>query len=148
MTRYRYDGNGNRTGIVTPEGYRILRSYDACDRLVSERVEDDKNGIDRTTSVTYDYAGNIIRIVRSGKGLGEWEQGYGYDLKDRIIHVRDCLGSVFSYEYDKNDRRIVEILPQTGMTENGKSGYPKNQNRYRYDVYGLSLIHISEPTRH
>lgn len=34
VTRYRYDGNGNRTGIVTPEGYRILRSYDACDRLV------------------------------------------------------------------------------------------------------------------
>ena len=120
VTSYRYDGNGNRTGIVTPEGYRILRSYDACDRLVSERVVDDKNGIDRTTSVTYDHAGNIIRIVRSGKGLGEWEQGYGYDLKDRIIHVRDCLGSVFSYEYDKNDRRIVEILPQTGMTENGK----------------------------
>ena len=139
VTRYRYDGNGNRTGIVTPEGYRILRSYDACDRLVSERVVDDKNGIDRTTSVTYDHAGNIIRIVRSGKGLGEWEQGYGYDLKDRIIHVRDCLGSVFSYEYDKNDRRIVEILPQTGMTENGKSGYPKNQNRYRYDVYGRLL---------
>ena len=139
VTRYRYDGNGNRTGIVTPEGYRILRSYDACDRLVSERVVDDKNGIDRTTSVTYDYAGNITRIVRSGKGLGEWEQGYGYDLKDRIVHVKDCLGPVFSYEYDKNDRRIAETLPQTGMTENGKSGYPKNQNRYRYDVYGRLL---------
>lgn len=25
------------------------------------------------------------------------------------------------------------------MTENGKSGYPKNQNRYRYDVYGRLL---------
>ena len=139
VTRYRYDGNGNRTGIVTPEGYRILRSYDACDRLVSERVVDDKNGIDRTTSVTYDYAGNITRIVRSGKGLGEWEQGYGYDLKDRIVHVKDCLGPVFSYEYDKNDRRIAETLPQNGMLENGKSGYPKNQNRYRYDVYGRLL---------
>lgn len=139
VTCYRYDGNGNRTGIVTPEGYRILRSYDTCDRLVAERVVDDKNGIDRTTSVTYDYAGNITRIVRSGKGLGEWEQGYGYDLKDRIVHVKDCLGPVFSYEYDKNDRRIVEILPQTGMTENGKSGHLKNQNRYGYDVYGRLL---------
>ena len=139
VTRYRYDGNGNRTGIVTPEGYRILRSYDACDRLVSERVVDDKNGIDRTTSVTYDYAGNITGIVPSGKGLGGWEQGYGYDLKDRIVHVKDCLEPVFSYEYDKNDRRIAETLPQTGMTENGKSGYPKNQNRYRYDVYGRLL---------
>ena len=133
VTRYRYDGNGNRTGIVTPEGYRILRSYDACDRLVAECVVDDKNGIDRTTSVTYDYAGNITRIVRSGKGLGEWEQGYGYDLKDRIVHVKDCLGPVFSYEYDKNDRRIAETLPQTGVTE------MKNQNRYRYDVYGRLL---------
>ena len=70
VTRYQYDGNGNRIGIVTPEGYRIFRSYDACDRLVSERVTDDKTGIDRMTTVTYDYAGNITRIVRSGKGLG------------------------------------------------------------------------------
>ena len=53
--------------------------------------------------------------------------------------MKDCLGPVFSYEYDKNDRRIAETLPQTGMTENGKSGYPKNQNRYGYDVYGRLL---------
>ena len=48
ITRYGYDENGNRTEIVTPEGYRILREYDDCDRLVSERVLDQANGIDRT----------------------------------------------------------------------------------------------------
>ncbi|WP_147525354.1 DUF6531 domain-containing protein, partial [Acetivibrio ethanolgignens] len=139
VTRCQYDENGNRTGIVTPEGYRILRSYDACGRLASERVIDDKNGIDRTTTATYDHAGNLTRIVRRGKGLGEWEQGYGYDLKDRIVHVEDCLGPVFSYEYDKNDRRIAELLPQAGARETGEPGCLKNQNRYRYDVYGRLL---------
>lgn len=31
-------------------------------------------------------------------GWQNGREGYGYDLKDRIIHVRDCLEPVFSYK--------------------------------------------------
>ena len=138
ITIYRYDGNGNRTEIITPEGYHILREYDSRDRLRSERVLDKRNGIDRTTEVSYDSAGNITKITRQGKGQDAWEIRYGYDLKDRITHVGDCLGLVFQYAYDRNDRLKEEILPQTL----GKHPY-KNRNIYTYNAYGQMLSQMS-----
>ena len=137
VTRYRYDENGNRTEIITPEGYRILREYDACDRLIRERTVDRANGMDRTVSVTYDYAGNIIGITRQGKGLEAWETRYDYDLKDRIIHAKDCLGPVFIYEYDKNDQLKTEILPESDSRT--MPGAPQNRNSYCYNAYGSLL---------
>ncbi len=137
VTRYRYDENGNRTEIITPEGYRILREYDACDRLIQERTVDRANGMDRTVSVTYDYAGNITGITRQGKGLEAWETRYDYDLKDRIIHAKDCLGPVFVYEYDKNDQLKTELLPESGSRT--MPGAPQNRNSYCYNAYGSLL---------
>ena len=137
VTRYRYDENGNRTEIITPEGYRILREYDACDRLIRERTVDRANGMDRTVSVTYDYAGNIIGITRQGKGLEAWETRYDYDLKDRIIHAKDCLSPVFVYEYDKNDQLKTELLPESGSRT--MPGAPQNRNSYCYNAYGSLL---------
>ena len=69
VTRYRYDGNGNRTGIVTPEEYRILRSSVAPATICSGARRDDKNestGRHQSPMIML----NITRIVRSGKGLG------------------------------------------------------------------------------
>lgn len=99
---------------MTPEGYHIFREYDSRDRLSSERVLDKRNGIDRTVSVSYDSAGNVIKVVRQGKGQEAWALSFGYDLKDRITHVEDCLGPVFGYVYDRNDWLKEETLPQAG----------------------------------
>ena len=134
VTRYRYDENGNRTEIMTPEGYQILREYDSCDRLISERSVDKVNGIDRAVHISYDKAGNITKVTRQGKGKEAWEIGYSYDLKDRITHVKDCLGPVFQYEYDKNDRTQKEIQPQAGEKHEQQRGY-----LYRYDSTGNLL---------
>ncbi len=71
-TRYAYDENGNRTGIITPEGYRISREYDCRDRLVMERLEDKENGIDLTTTFTYDKAGNVTAVRQEGKDKGDY----------------------------------------------------------------------------
>ncbi len=112
----------------------ILREYDSRDRLRSERVLDKGNGIDRTTEVSYDSAGNITKITRQGKGQEAWELRYDYDLKDRITHVEDCLGPVFRYAYDRNDQLKEEVLPQAS----GNHAYV-NRNTYTYNAYGQML---------
>jgi len=119
---------------VTPEGYHIFREYDSRDRLSSERILDKRNGIDRTISVSYDLAGNIIKVVRQGKGQEAWALSFGYDLKDRITHVEDCLGPVFGYVYDRNDWLKEETIPQAG----GSNPY-ENRNAYTYNAYGQRL---------
>lgn len=134
LVSYKYDENSNRTGIVTPEGYQIFREYDSCDRLISERVLDKANGIDRTAAITYDLAGNIRKVTRCGKGQEPWDVQFDYDLKDRITHVKDCLGPVFRYGYDKNDRLTEEVLPQAA-----KNAELENRNTYTYNPYGQLL---------
>ncbi|WP_333651505.1 RHS repeat-associated core domain-containing protein [Lacrimispora sp.] len=134
VTRFEYDENGNRTKIVTPEGYEIFREYDSCNRLISERSVDRENGIDRTVSISYDVAGNITKAVRQGKDGEPWEIQYDYDLKDRIIHVGDCLGPVFQYEYDKNDRVVKEVLPQAENEQQDMEHAYQYAYNYRGDV--------------
>ena len=140
ITKYSYDENGNRTKIVTPEGYQILREYDNRDRLITERTIDKQHGIDRTIEISYDFASNITKVVQKGKETDSFELTYDYDLKDRIINVKDCLGAVYQYEYDKNDRTVKEVYPQaTIYDESGKEGTSfknttgfSNQNSYHY----------------
>ena len=158
VTAYGYDENGNRVLTQTPEGYHITREYDALDRLVLERVEDKRNGIDRSVKVSYDRAGNITKLVRQSRNGQPWELCYDYDLKDRITHANDCMGSVFQYEYDKNDRLLKETLSGTELnrfyaysydcrgnlvTETDSTGTLQEKHSYRADgklayTYGVS----------
>ena len=105
VTSYEYDENGNRIRIVTPEGYHISRSYDGRDRLIEEKLEDKANGIERTTYISYDRAGNVISVKQTGRDGKVRELTYDYDLKDRLTHAGELDGPVFMLSYDKNDRR-------------------------------------------
>ena len=96
-------------------------------RLISERVEDRLNGIDRTVRVNYDKAGNITKLIRQGKDGMPWEISYSYDLKDRITHANDYFGPVFQYEYDKNDRLLKEALAGAEL---------ERSYAYTYDYHG------------
>ncbi|HIS63706.1 MAG TPA: RHS repeat protein, partial [Candidatus Scybalomonas excrementigallinarum] len=73
ITKYSYDDNGNRTKIVTPEGYQSVREYDNRDRLISERTLDKAHGIDRTIQISYDFASNITKVVQKGKETDSFE---------------------------------------------------------------------------
>jgi len=94
---------------------------------------DKANGIDRTAVIAYDKAGNITKVTRQGRGSSEWDICYDYDLKDRLTHMEDCLGSVFRYEYNKNDQVVEALLPPAGEQEQQR-GYC-----YRYDYRGNVL---------
>lgn len=136
ITTYKHDQNGNIIQICTPEGHQIYRQYDLRDRLLCERTVDEKNGIDRSVSVTYDRAGNILALCRKGADTESHEITYDYDLKNRLIHAKDVQGAVFEYAYDKNDRLIEEQRPSA---EAQSSCY-----YYQYDMRG-NLVERKNP---
>ncbi len=86
----------------------VFREYDLRDRLICERMVDEKNGIDRSTLVSYDCAGNVVSLRRKGADGRETEINYRYDLKDRLIQARNMEGAVFEYTYDLSDRLVEE----------------------------------------
>ncbi|MEY8268875.1 RHS repeat-associated core domain-containing protein [Lachnospiraceae bacterium 64-25] len=140
VTSYSYDANGNRTGIITPEGCHISRRYDERDRLIEECVEDRADDIRRTTIVSYDKAGNILSVRQEGRDGQAREISYDYDLKDRLIHAAELDGPVLELTYDRNDRRKEQkqLLPADdesyGRTEFRYDMRGNLTGRYRDDV--------------
>ena len=130
VTRYAYDANGNRTAIITPEGYRITREYDCRDRLTTERVEDKENGTALTTAFTYDRAGNVTAVRQQGAEGKTREITYDRDLKDRLTRVEELDGPVVMASYDKDNRMAErrELLPM--------SGEQYSSTLYSYDIHG------------
>ena len=154
ITRFKRDPNGNITEIQTPEGYQILREYDVRDRLICERVIDERNSIHRSTSIVYDRAGNVVSIRRKGADTENYEIAYDYDLKDRLIRAKDVEGAVFEYLYDKNNRLIKEYRPSAqagnsllqytydsqGRLIEKKNAYGHTVEKNSYDSMGRQVM--------
>ncbi|AJQ29481.1 RHS repeat-associated core domain-containing protein [Pelosinus fermentans] len=127
-TKYQLDNTGNVIKITTPAGYCVERQYDAADRLIAEIHKDKENGIENKTEITYDKAGNIIKI-QDGNGV---EESYEYDLLNRETQHTGKNGGVTRTVYDKNGRITRRILPNEYQTK-GKDGHGY---RYTYDPQG------------
>ncbi len=138
VTSYGYDMDGNLTGIRTPKGAEIRIKYDADSRVTEERVLDRKNGIDMTTSYTYDAAGKVLKQTVTGADGECLETGQRYDLKDRLTHAINQGGAVTRYIYDQNDQLIKEIQPY-GYEKDADSGAGTS---YTYDKNG-NLIRVT-----
>ena len=138
VTSYGYDMDGNLTSIRTPKGAEIRIKYDADGRVTEERVLDRKNGIDMTTSYTYDAAGKVLKQTVTGADGECLETGQRYDLKDRLTHAINQGGAVTRYLYDHNDRLIKEIHPY-GYEKDADNGAGTS---YTYDKNG-SLIRVT-----
>jgi len=50
---------------------------------------------------------NITKITNQGVDTDAWEISYAYDLEDRITHVEDCLGPIFTYDYKISSGGII-----------------------------------------
>ncbi|QNM96752.1 RHS repeat-associated core domain-containing protein [Chitinimonas koreensis] len=154
-TRYAYDGVGNRTAIVRPNGVRTDYGYDVQNRLVSlthqtatgellfgvsyaltpagkrrTAQERDASGIARTVTYSYDDHDRLIgEAVEARDTTRNRTLAWTYDKvgnrKTETVTVRG-VAITTTYDYDANDRLLSET---TG-------GYT---TRYTYDANGNTL---------
>ena len=85
------------------------------DRLVCERMVDERNGIDHSTLVSYDRAGNVVSLRRKGADGRETEIVCQYDLKDRLVQAGSMEGAVFGMTvWWKKSARVQAMMPGQG----------------------------------
>jgi RHS repeat-associated protein len=87
-TSFRYDANGNLTGIIDPLANSTSRSFDALNRLL----------------VSTDPAGGTVKLA--------------YDPNDNLTSVTDPLNHPTLYGYDGLGNRTQTISPDTGTSQN------------------------------
>lgn len=125
-TFFRYDSNGNIISITTPSGNKILREYDACDRMIQESHVEKNGDIHQTVFYKYDKVGNLIE-QRNKEGILEQRE---YDLKNLLIRKIGANKGITVYQYDKNQRLFKVVSP------NENSLGKKKGITYHYDNAG------------
>lgn len=107
--QYEYDLNGNLIATVSPNGDRVIQSYDALNRLILRGLDkqpadyiyhydDCENGVGYLCSVTY----------------GQTTTNYDYDILGKVIgeqQIIQDLAYLTQYEYDRQGNTVKIIYP-------------------------------------
>ena len=123
-TTYGYDGNGNQTSRLRPEGGEWTYEYDGADRL--EAVTDpegnrteyayDKNGnlLTQTDAnlnpTTFDYD-ELDRQILKTYADGAFEQT-DYDPNGNVVGHQDAKGQLTVFAHDALNRQVLATYPE------------------------------------
>ena len=118
--RYEYeDGNGNLLKVCYGNGAYIRYEYDKQNRIHMVYFKDAADSKEQNLyRYAYDKQGNIYAVKSY-----EAEKTYYlfYDFLDRLVRVRDELGSTYEYAYDANN--CMESMVHTCGTHTMKTVY-------------------------
>lgn len=136
LTSFEYDGVGNVSKTILPDGSFLLTEYDDAHRLVAiednlgnrteftldaagnrtaETVRDPSSTITRTRSRVYDALNRLIQDI----GGGGQETNFEYDVQGNQTAVIDGNDSRTESEYDVLNRLAKSIDPDLGETTFG-----------------------------
>lgn len=126
--QYEWGERGEKRNIIYPNGDQIRYSYDNALRLTACHLVEDV--------IHYTYLDNGQLCEKSGPG--ELLTTYKYNAAGRISGLRYMDGKSilddFTYEYDKNGRRVGMDCKRSDMGE-------CSRYEYEYDALG-SLSHV------
>lgn len=126
VTQFAYDGEGNQTGTIDPNGRITVREYDAIDRLV--KAVDPAGGL---TEFGYDARSQLKRVVAPNNATttfdfdllarqtAEHSPDRGtiqqeYDLANNVIASTDARGVRREMTYDAINRLEATTFPEPG----------------------------------
>jgi RHS repeat-associated protein len=138
---YTYNADGQRTQLVSQDGYTVNYSYDTVGRL---KTLTNATG---QTIISYEYD-SASRLTKETNGNGTYTT-YQYDLQSQLTSLTNfkadnTVNSQFDYTYDKLGLRTsmttLEGIFQYGYDANGQLTSvvtPTNRTiNYQYDAVG------------
>jgi RHS repeat-associated protein len=154
VTKYEYDSRGNltRTTIgytaddVTGRNLVTQFTYDAHDRLLSQRTEDDSQV--QSSAMTYDGNGKLATYTNSeGRVIT-----YGYDDADQLAHVTDPLGQMTQLAYSgRGQVSSAQLANNTSVgfvydaSNNPTNLTPPGRTAHRFDYTARNEIAAYRP---
>jgi YD repeat-containing protein len=150
VVQHSYDAAGRRQDTIDARGSKTSYTYDAANRIFTEKVNDGGLGLltkyeydakgqnvkitdpaNRVTLVDFDKAGRKTGVVVDSGGLAIRTQ-YDYDKSGRLRSVTEAHGTtvarVTEYEYDKADRLLRTRVDPTGLNLLTQYSYDKAGN--------------------
>jgi len=119
MTSYTYTAAGRRASIVDPLGGKTTVAYDNRGNpaaMVSPRGNvAGANPADFTTSYSYDFNNNRVRISHPYPGGGTIAHDTRFDELNRAVAGIDAFGNTTITRYDNNGN-VVSVSDPTGAT--------------------------------
>lgn len=136
---FSYDGSGNRTTAVDPNGNQTSFQYDASGNVT--QVSRIVNGVAQNLNFTYNTFGEVLT---STDPLGKTTT-YTYDSKGNLLTMKTPLGNTTTYSYDskgevltvKDPRSNVTTFTYTsvGLLASAKDAQ-SNLTQFQYDAHG------------
>ncbi len=160
-TRYAYEDDDNAVVVTNPRGFRSRTDKNGLDRVVQTVV--DLDGLNLTTTLTYDANGNVKTIsdpqggdvdvaheydglnrkIRSTYVATPDDQGqpvteeFAFDGNNNLVHYKDKRGMLFANTYDNLDRPLTKSVQET-ITNGGAN---LTLAAYTYDDAQSAVMH-------
>jgi RHS repeat-associated protein len=155
ITGYEYDGEGNRTAQVEPEGNRTEYDYGELNELIEVRMADqgvfsyrydpNRNRVEQLdgngnkVSFTYDSLNRLTQMFQDPDGL-RLATTHEYDANGNEIRLTDAKAQQTTFEYDKLNRMTAKVYGLTPAdlalftrTHRIDYGYDPSNNLIRVD---------------
>jgi YD repeat-containing protein len=152
-TTFEYDGVGNVTRIIDPNGHDTQYVYNQLNQLVRRisREVNEGSGVRYERDYHYDENDNLVRVDVQNVDEGgvvlpnsHITTSFEYDSRNRMWRIEQELDSAESvateYGYDENDN-VIEIRFGEGVNGN----QPNNTVGIVYDERGLVFEQIRAP---
>lgn len=138
LIQYRYDGNGNLTNLVYPNGKNVYYTFDSNNHVTSVV---DWSG--RTTTLTYDLDGRITSITRPN---GTYRT-ISYDVAGEATNILEQMANglpiaLFRYNWDAAARmqwEFIAPLPHTNTPPTRMMTYDADNQLAKVDGYSVTV---------